>query len=142
MTTPPADEKALIEPQGRREKRKVDELMKKFRGWECSGQSTNPTDIEIEAAVERTRAGESQRLPFNSPQFHAEIARLQFKDFQSAYSWGMRYHADRIAYFVVNERENCPIEIMANEDMREGQHRLRAAKFMKKEEVAVLVVQE
>jgi hypothetical protein len=89
--------------------------------------------------VERAKAGQFQELVFDSKEFRDEFAKYAAQDFDKLFAWLMDYHAGRVAYFVEKKWGNSPVEIMANGDMKEGQHRLMAAKFMDLEELEVLV---
>lgn len=96
-----------------------------------------PTAQEIQAAI---NANELDERPFsenaaallhewttNAKGIVSEVARLQ-RD----------YHAKRIAYFVVKGWAD-PIRMDANGGFHDGQHRLKAAKFLERETIAVQI---
>ena len=57
---------------------------------------------------------------------------------QERYDRIRKYHAERIAFFVVNGWDNYPIILKGDgREVKEGSHRLRAARYLRMEEVEV-----
>lgn len=107
---------------------------------EC-GISVEPSDEEIRLAVEKVDLEER-----GMDQHHAEIKAWLFagsnngSDVAAVVRMMKDYHARRVAYFVVNglpAGDPHPITITGENRVIAGNHRVRAARFLKMTEVEV-----
>lgn len=119
-----------------------------FRGWAVRvGDQTpdvTPTIAEIDKAVELAKSGKLEEREFSANP--DALAQALIKEAQGDLSkfclLSREYHAERVAYLVIKKWEEFPIEVMANGDMRDGQHRWLAAKYLELEEVDIVVIEK
>jgi hypothetical protein len=130
-----------------REKRKIENVTTDILYGEPAGQfggvGTEPSVMEVYKAV---AAGDSDDRPYddaNKPSLYAEFRQLSGFDPQTGENLGRyidevrKYHALRVAYFVLAVCENQIIGLDGNQCLRDGGHRVRAAMFMGRDEVWV-----
>jgi hypothetical protein len=112
-------------------KKKVREIFR--RPWGQDGVSCEPSREEIERAV---RENDLETRGFQE-HLHELIAEWEQVTGPERYDRIRKYHARRVAFFVVNKWDNS---ISLKEDRCEvdqGSHRLEAARFLGMEEVCV-----
>ena len=112
--------------------KKVSEIFSKPYGEE--NVCCEPSSDEIREAV---RENNLEIRPFQAelPKLQAEWNQLQG---QARYDAIRKYHAERVAFFVVKKWDNFPIILKTDGyEVKEGSHRLRAAKILRMETVEV-----
>jgi hypothetical protein len=80
-----------------------------------------------------------ERVFNKTEELHAQLREEARGDPELMYTLFRDYNANRVAYFVVKGWEESPIEVMANGDMKDGQHRWLAAHYLERDEVDVIV---
>jgi ParB-like chromosome segregation protein Spo0J len=141
----PDQNAAEPKPEKSRVKRKLSKIP--FRGWavQIGDQSIDVTPAldEIAKAVQLAKAGQQELRAFSdNPQKLADEIAAQAQGNRDRFVQLSRdYHADRVAYLVLNGWAEFPLEVMANGDMRDGQHRWLAATFLGMDEVEIVVIE-
>ena len=139
MKTPQPTEKTSDAPQ--KLTRKISELPEPHYGVLQDGRfyDFNPAQADIQRAIDEKRF-DARGFQTHKEELKAEWLRDCNESADEYCRLQKEYHAARIAYFVVTGWID-PIKVAANGDMIDGAHRLKAAKFMGKDEVEIRIAQ-
>lgn len=129
-----------------REKRKIESITTDILYGEPVGPlglGTEPSVLEVYQAVAAGDTDDRAYDEIHKPAIYAECEQLSGFNKDTGEKLDVyllevrKYHARRVAYFVLAEWENQIIGLDDHQRLRDGGHRLRAAMFMRWDEVWV-----